>query len=71
MITDDEARHLVAVRVIHEYYGVPVRVAMEWRSSGRNLRAIMADEYTKRRGKSGSNSHRPKHAGKGHSKNKR
>ena len=76
VITDDEARHLVAVRVIHEYYGVPVKVAMEWRSSGRNLHAIMADEYTKRRGKSGSNSHGPnkhagKHPGKGPGKNKR
>lgn len=73
VLSDDEARHLVAVRMIHEYYDVPVRVAMEWRSSGRNLRSIMSDEYTKRRGNSGSkgNKQGKSHPGKGHGKQKR
>jgi len=70
-LSDDDARNLVAVRMIHEYYDVPVDVAMEWRSSGRNLRAIMADEYGNRRGKSHGhdqdrNRHRDEHPGKGH-----
>lgn len=50
-ITDEDLRNLVAVRLLHEYYGVSVEVAMEWRSSGRGLREITAGEYRKRHGK--------------------
>lgn len=74
VLTDDDARNLVALRVIHEYYGVPVEMAMEWRSSGRNLRAIMADEYGKRRGRPTARPSKHagnKHHGKGRGKNKR
>jgi hypothetical protein len=68
VLTDVDARNLVAVRMLHEYYGVSVDVAMEWRSSGRDLRVLVSDEYDKR--------HRHKHVseakskGKGSGKNK-
>jgi len=41
-LSDSDAQNLVAVRMLHEYYGVSVEVAMEWRSSGRNLKDITA-----------------------------
>ena len=64
VLSDTDIRNLTAVRMIHEYYGVSVEVAMDWRSSGRDLDAIMSGEYHKRHGK-------PAHAGhKGHGKNK-
>ena len=50
-LRDDEIRHLVAVRLLHEYYGVSVEVAMEWRASGRDLEQITAGEYRNRHGK--------------------
>jgi hypothetical protein len=50
-LTDADAANLVAVRMLHEYYSVPVEVAMEWRSSGRPLQALVSDEYEKRHGK--------------------
>ncbi len=68
VLTDVDARNLVAVRMLHEYYGVSVDVAMEWRSSGHDLRVLVSDEYDKR--------HRHKHVseakskGKGSGKNK-
>ena len=49
-LSDADLRNLVAVRMVHEYYGVPVDLAMEWRSGGRDLRALMTDEYVKRHG---------------------
>lgn len=49
-LSDMELRNLVAVRVLHEYYGVPVSVAMDWRSSGRDLRTLVSGEYHKRHG---------------------
>jgi len=51
-LTDEDAENLVAVRMLHEYYAVTVEVAMDWRSSGRDLRLLMSDEYSKRHGKS-------------------
>jgi hypothetical protein len=50
VLTDADIRHLMAVRMIHEYYGVSAEVAMEWRSSGRDLRVIMTQEYGQRHG---------------------
>jgi hypothetical protein len=50
-LSDDEARNLVAVRMIHEYYGVPVDAAMQWRSDGRKIQNLVADEYHRRHGK--------------------
>jgi hypothetical protein len=61
-LTDGDVRNLVAVRVIHEYYGAPVDVAMQWRASGRNLPALVSEEYHRRHGKSGSP---PGQSGKG------
>ena len=51
VLSDADVRNLVAVRVLHEYYGVSVEMAMEWRASGRNLRALVADQYRTRHGK--------------------
>ena len=50
-LSDGDLRNLVAVRTIHEYYGVPVATAMEWRSGGSNLSELMTNEYSKRHGK--------------------
>ena len=51
-MSDADAENLVAVRMLHEYYGVAVDVAMDRRSSGRDLSGLMTDEYSKRHGKS-------------------
>jgi len=50
-LSDVEVRDLVAVRMIHEYYGVPIEVAMSRRAAGGDLRALMAREYRERHGK--------------------
>jgi hypothetical protein len=50
VLTDADLGNLVAVRMLHEYYSVPVEVAMEWRSSGRPLNVLMSGEYAKRHG---------------------
>ena len=50
-LSDTDAKNLVAVRLLHEYYGVSVEVAMKWRSSGRDLKKITAGEYRSRHGK--------------------
>jgi len=79
VLSNIEMRDLVAARMIHEYYDVPVVTAMEWRARGLNLRGIMADEYHKRRGKpahrGGKAAHRggkpAKHPQKAHPKHKR
>jgi len=49
-LNDGDARNLVAVRLLHEYYGVSVEIAMQWRSSGRDLRTIAVGEYRDRHG---------------------
>ncbi|HEX6852568.1 MAG TPA: hypothetical protein VF139_14325 [Candidatus Polarisedimenticolaceae bacterium] len=54
VLKDADVRNLVAVRMAHEYYGVPVETAMQWRSSGRDVRSVMTGEYKKRHGKGGS-----------------
>jgi len=55
-LTDQDMRNLIAVRIIHDYYGTSVDVAMEWRASGRDLPSLMADEYGRRHG-----AHRGRH----------
>lgn len=72
-LTDGDIRNLVAVRMVHEYYGVPVEVAMEWRASGRDLRALVSAEYKERHGKAGaprrhSKDKGTKHPGRKHGK---
>lgn len=74
MLSDVDLRNLVAVRMIHEYYGVPVGSAMDCRSSGRNLRDLMAEEYGRRHvragpGSTSASAHGPG-KGKGKSKGK-
>ena len=50
VLKDADVRNLVAVRMAHEYYGVPVETAMQWRSSGKDVRTVMNGEYRKRHG---------------------
>ncbi|MBD3866565.1 MAG: hypothetical protein IFK94_00425 [Acidobacteria bacterium] len=71
-MTDADARNLVAVRMIHEYYNVPVSVAMEWRASGQSVRTLMNKEYRQRHGKVASHKAHGKQGkqGKGHGKKK-
>ncbi len=52
-LTDGQIRDLVAVRMVHEYYGMPVEAAMALRASGRSLTVLMAEEYGKRHGRKG------------------
>jgi hypothetical protein len=47
VLTDVEVRDLVALRMAHEYYAVPLDVAARWRSDG-NLRDVMTEEYRRR-----------------------
>jgi hypothetical protein len=47
-LTDADARNLVAVRMIHEYYGVSVDVAMDRRATGRSVKALVNHEYRQR-----------------------
>lgn len=53
VLTDRQARDLVAVRMAHGYYGVPAETAMEWRRENRNVRDMMVVEYEKRHGHGG------------------
>lgn len=67
VLTDADIRHLVAVRMASEYYGVPVETAMQWRREGRDVRSVMVGEYRKRHDAKGSHGHRggPKGNGAG------
>lgn len=47
-MSDDDCRNLVTVRVLHDYYGVSVEMAMEWRASGKKLENLTANEYRNR-----------------------
>ncbi len=54
-LDDGQTRDLVAVRLLHEYFGVPVETAMSWRAGGRDVRALAVAEYRQRHaGKPGS-----------------
>jgi len=74
VLTDMDCRNLVAVRMIHDYYGVSVEAAMEWRSSGRDVSVLVSDEYQSRHGKSKTQARHAGgcddsgHSGKGKSK---
>ena len=71
-LTDVDARNLVAVRLLHEYYGVSVEVAMQYRADGDDLRMLTAGEYQRRHGKASAgqgNSGKGK-AAAGHGKGK-
>lgn len=47
-LTDDEVRHLVAARMIHDYYGVPAADALRWRAGARDVRDAMVRQYRER-----------------------
>ena len=44
-LSDDDVRNLVAVRVIHDVFDLPVAKAMELRSTGRELPVIVLEQY--------------------------
>lgn len=50
-LTDKEARDLVVVRVMHEYYGLPVDRAMAARARGTRVDRLVGREYRARHGK--------------------
>jgi len=71
VLTDDDLRNLVAVRMVHEYYGVSVDLALEWRASGSDMATIVAREYRQRHGRSnGHPSQQEAGRKKGHDKSK-
>jgi hypothetical protein len=47
-LDDTQARDLAVVRMLSDYFGVPVETAMAWRAGGRDARLIFASEYRKR-----------------------
>lgn len=49
-LDDEQARDLVVVRLLSEYFGAPVETAMAWRAGGRDGRALAAAEYRRRHG---------------------
>lgn len=53
VLSDRQARDLVAVRMLHEYYRVDVPTAMKWRASGRDIRSLANWEYRQRHGNDG------------------
>ena len=52
-VDDRTCRDLVAVRVMHEYYGIPVDRAMDMRRDGRRIDRLVGDGYRTRHGKGG------------------
>lgn len=65
VLGDADARNLVAARMAHEYYGVPMDEAMRWRASHRNVRDIMVREYDTRHGRKGGDNDQGDDRGKG------
>jgi hypothetical protein len=59
VLSDAEVRDLVAVRMAHDYYGVPAERAMEWRRTHHNVREVMVAEYEQRHGKHDRGQARP------------
>lgn len=49
VLDDREVRHLVVVRFVHDYYGLPAETAMRLRASGRSVRDLVVDQYLERR----------------------
>lgn len=77
---DREVRDLVALRMVHDYYRVDPRTAMQWRAERRSVESLMSREYRKRHagdyerrssGRSERGEQRDKHRpGKSHGKGK-
>lgn len=72
-LSDVQCRDLVALRISHEYYGVPVDVAMAWRSEG-DVRHVMTERYWDRHSSGGHGSGNAQgdddDQGQGHDKHK-
>lgn len=67
VLKDADVRNLVAVRIAHEYYGVPVETAMQWRRDRGNVRKVMVREYRGRHdGKDRGDRGKKEKKGKGH-----
>jgi len=49
-IDDRSCRDLVAVRMMHDYYGIPAERAMDLRRDGRRIDSLVGDEYRTRHG---------------------
>ncbi len=49
-LDDGQARDLVVVRLLSEYFGAPTETAMAWRAGGRDARILAAAEYRRRHG---------------------
>jgi len=64
VLGDPDIRNLVAVRMIHDYYGVPVETAMAWRASGRKVHTVMAEEYNRRHTKNTADARSPSSGGR-------
>ncbi len=62
-LRDTEVRDLVAMRMLHEYYGVDPAGAMQLRASHRSVESLMSREYRKRHADDGGRgaSARPGH----------
>ena len=66
-VDDRGCRDLVAVRMMHEYYGIPVERAMDMRKDGRKVDRLVSDEYRHRHGKGPHKAHKGRgdsHGGK-------
>ena len=64
LLTDADIRNLVAVRMLHDYYGLSVEQAMARRASGTDIRTLLTVEYRERHRKAS----RSPSSGKGHGK---
>lgn len=70
VLRDADVRNLVAVRMAHEYYGVPVDDAMRWRTSSHNVRELMVREYEGRHSAKRAQNGRGEDRGRGPGKDK-
>ena len=70
VLHDSDVRNLVAVRVLHEYYGVAVEVAMDLRADGRRLPELLSEEYVRRHGNADRSRSGNPGRGRGHAKGK-
>ena len=64
VLPDIDTRNLVAIRMFHEYYGVPVERAMALRAQGGDVRSLVFAEYDARYGSGMSGSVPKSHTSK-------
>lgn len=51
ILSDREVCDLVAVRMVHDYYGIRPAQAMQWRLGHRDVQSLISREYRKRHGR--------------------